>query len=374
MANKKNLANGVLSAGINTSATTLTVSTGHGARFPATPFFATLTPYGVLSTPDNSEIVSVTGISTDTLTIVRAQKSTTAKSFVTNDIIANGIYAEDLSALVADAINDGTTDIAPSQNAVFDALALKLDTATFQMLSSGLKDFLSSGGVWAQTSGLAGGGASGTVFYAGQKYSMGATTKTFTASKDTYIDYNPTAATWTYVEVAINADFPAITASCVRVGLVTTNGSAITAVYQTPYKSPLYYSGSIVDGYITSNQANDASGNRMFAFLDCDIPFYRKHIRVEITGGNYFTAGASSANYGVNVWTSPDNSTWTQITAQAFANAGVNTNMPMTSIAYIKPPVGKHLYFRWGIFGPNNSGNVWTGNTSAPIVHQISGE
>jgi hypothetical protein len=33
-------------------------------------------------------------------------------------------------AKVADAINDGTTTIAPSQNAVFDALALKLDSIT----------------------------------------------------------------------------------------------------------------------------------------------------------------------------------------------------------------------------------------------------
>jgi hypothetical protein len=32
---------------------------------------------------------------------------------------------------VADAINDGTTTIAPSQNAVFDALALKVDKATY---------------------------------------------------------------------------------------------------------------------------------------------------------------------------------------------------------------------------------------------------
>jgi len=38
--------------------------------------------------------------------------------------IANQAYAD---AKVADAINDGTTTIAPSQNAVFDALALKLD-------------------------------------------------------------------------------------------------------------------------------------------------------------------------------------------------------------------------------------------------------
>lgn len=32
-----------------------------------------------------------------------------------------------INAKVADAINDGTTTIAPSQNAVFDALALKAD-------------------------------------------------------------------------------------------------------------------------------------------------------------------------------------------------------------------------------------------------------
>lgn len=38
---------------------------------------------------------------------------------------ASQVYA---SALVADAINNGTTGIAPSQNAVYDALALKFDT------------------------------------------------------------------------------------------------------------------------------------------------------------------------------------------------------------------------------------------------------
>ena len=373
MANKKNLANGVLAAALNTSATTLTVTTGHGARFPATPFFATLTPYGVLSTPANSEIVSVTGISTDTLTIVRAQKGTTAKSFSINDILANGIYAEDFD-IIEDAINDSVIDKAPTENAVYDALVLKLDTATFQMLSSGLKDFLSSGGTWAQTSGLAGGGASGTVFYGGQKYSMAATTNTFTASKDTYIDYNPVAGTWTYVAVANNSNFPAVTASCVRVGLVVTNGSAITAVYQTPYKSPLYYTGSVLDAQITSNQPNDASGNRMFAFMDFDVPYYRKHLRVEITGGNYITAGGSSGNYGINVWISYDNSTWNQITAQAFSNAGVNTNMPMTSVCYINPPVGKHIYLRWGIFGIASSATVWTAASSQPICYQVTGE
>lgn len=38
-------------------------------------------------------------------------------------------------AKVADAINDGTTAVAPSQNAVFDALALKVDKETFATLT-----------------------------------------------------------------------------------------------------------------------------------------------------------------------------------------------------------------------------------------------
>lgn len=98
MANKKNLANAELNAGISNSATSFDVKAGQGARLPATPFFATITPLGVLSTPDNSEIVSVTGVSTDTLTVTRAQKGTTALPFVAGSIISNGIYVEDLDA------------------------------------------------------------------------------------------------------------------------------------------------------------------------------------------------------------------------------------------------------------------------------------
>lgn len=95
MANKKNLAVAELKNDITNSATSFDVKTGQGARLPATPFFATLTPVGVLSTPDNSEIISVTGVSTDTLTVSRAQKGTTALPFTANSILANGIYKED---------------------------------------------------------------------------------------------------------------------------------------------------------------------------------------------------------------------------------------------------------------------------------------
>lgn len=95
MANKKNLAVAELAADITDTATSATVKAGQGARLPATPFYATLSPVGVLSTPDNSEIISVTAVSTDSLTIVRAQKGTTAYPFVTNSILGNGVYKED---------------------------------------------------------------------------------------------------------------------------------------------------------------------------------------------------------------------------------------------------------------------------------------
>lgn len=68
-----------------TSGTSLTLTTGEGARFPAVPFNAVLVPTG--TAPDayytSAEIVRVTGISTDTLTITRAQEGTSAQSVAT---------------------------------------------------------------------------------------------------------------------------------------------------------------------------------------------------------------------------------------------------------------------------------------------------
>ena len=96
MSNKKNLANGELSAAITAIATSATLKSGQGSRMPSVPFFATVAPLGEMSTVDNSEVIDVTAISGDVLTIVRAQKSTTAKAFTIDSIVANGVYVEDL--------------------------------------------------------------------------------------------------------------------------------------------------------------------------------------------------------------------------------------------------------------------------------------
>ena len=79
-----NNAFGTLSAAINTTATTVTLDSGQGARFPtlgASDYF-----YGTLvDTSNNLEIVKVTARSTDSLTVVRGQDGTSGTAFAIGD-------------------------------------------------------------------------------------------------------------------------------------------------------------------------------------------------------------------------------------------------------------------------------------------------
>jgi hypothetical protein len=83
---RANFAFGTLAAGINSAATSLTVGSGEGSRFPAPPFNAVIWQRTDYSSPaeayhaGHAEIVRVTAISTDTLTIARAQEGTTARN------------------------------------------------------------------------------------------------------------------------------------------------------------------------------------------------------------------------------------------------------------------------------------------------------
>jgi len=81
-----NNAASTLAAGITSSATTLTVTSGQGALFPT----LTGTDYCFLTlidTSNNLEIIKCTARSTDSFTIVRAQDNTTGRAFAINDRI-----------------------------------------------------------------------------------------------------------------------------------------------------------------------------------------------------------------------------------------------------------------------------------------------
>jgi hypothetical protein len=79
------------------SGTSLTVATGDGALMPAAPFNMTVWPSGALSLKSNAEIVRVTAVVGDVLTIARTQESSSARSIVAGDQIAATITAKTIT-------------------------------------------------------------------------------------------------------------------------------------------------------------------------------------------------------------------------------------------------------------------------------------
>lgn len=84
-----------------TSGTSLIVTAGQGALFPTVPFNATIWPTGAQPTSLNAEIVRVTARSTDTLTVGRAQESSSARTILVGDQIAATVTAKTLTDVEA---------------------------------------------------------------------------------------------------------------------------------------------------------------------------------------------------------------------------------------------------------------------------------
>lgn len=101
--------------------TTLTVATGQGALFPAAPFNCTVWPTAVDSVSTNSEIIRITSKgSGDDWTIVRTQESTSARTIIVGDQIANTTSAKvftDIEA-AADAAQSTATAAAAAAAAI----------------------------------------------------------------------------------------------------------------------------------------------------------------------------------------------------------------------------------------------------------------
>lgn len=82
-----------------TSGTSLVLASGDGAIYPTAPFQVTIFPVGAMPTKANAEIARCTAKSTDTLTLVRAQEGTTARTVVVGDQIIAGVTAKTLTDL-----------------------------------------------------------------------------------------------------------------------------------------------------------------------------------------------------------------------------------------------------------------------------------
>jgi hypothetical protein len=97
-----NNASATLATSINTSVTSISVTAGQGAQFPSLTsgefFYATL-----VDSSNNLEIVKVTARSSDTLTVVRGQDSTTPRAYIAGDKIELRVVSAALNAMISDA-------------------------------------------------------------------------------------------------------------------------------------------------------------------------------------------------------------------------------------------------------------------------------
>jgi hypothetical protein len=116
------------------SGTSLVVAAGTGSRFFAGP--ASVYPAGSTPTPANAEVVNITAVSTDTLTITRQAESSSARTIVAGDVIQQGVTAGMWDGLSAVSSVVGQTGAVTGAQILADttvaaALAAKADAITF---------------------------------------------------------------------------------------------------------------------------------------------------------------------------------------------------------------------------------------------------
>lgn len=162
------------------------------------------------------EIVSYTGVSGNQVTgVTRGVGGTTATDHAKNALVEMNVTAEDLAEAFA-----VPTDLEDKWNKTF-------------------VDYIESGLVWSLVSGLNATMTVGVAYIDGIKISLAAiASRTFTVSKDTYIDIGNNGTIY-YTEVTNGAAQPALTAGRIRVALVVTNASAITYVVNYPNSNAL---------------------------------------------------------------------------------------------------------------------------------------
>ena len=100
----RNFARSTLAAGLSSGDTTLIVTTTHGARFPSLSggqyFYLVLENASLVR-----EVVKVTARATDSMTIVRAQDSTTAVAWNVGDIVSLRIVAAAMTDAFSSVMN-----------------------------------------------------------------------------------------------------------------------------------------------------------------------------------------------------------------------------------------------------------------------------
>lgn len=175
------------------SGISVTLAAGGGALMPAVPFNATVCPAGVIPLASNAEVVRVTLIAGDVLTIARAQEGSSARSILVGDQFFASITAKTLTDVESSfaglngAITGGSMTVNTSGISV--SLPAYLTTA---MASNRGSDFVQATAAFAGTS------ASGTIASNGISVSIGPYITTARRSTDAIgLSTAQTNVTWT---------------------------------------------------------------------------------------------------------------------------------------------------------------------------------
>lgn len=173
--------------------------------------------------PAFADTITVQPFSNDSTTTHLDNFRSTVVNVINGNIEGSGsngstknIKADSLGELdMADEINPRLRDR--------ELLNVGVDTTTSQT------SFVYTGLIPATDSDLTSDISAGTAYINGYRVVKTATTKTYTASMDTYIDLSQTG-NYTFSEVTIGATAPVVAANSARIAKVTTSGTAITSV------------------------------------------------------------------------------------------------------------------------------------------------
>ena len=247
-----NNAFGTLNAGISNSATSLTLSSGQGARFPTLAsgeyFYATL-----IDTSNNLEVVKCTARSTDVLTITRAQESTTAQAFAIGDrvelrVTAQGLddaanpYDKDTSSTGSLALPVGTTAQQPT--AADTEGHIRYDSDDSVVYFSNGTNWLKISSVIATLSSVTGNiftGSASTLTLSGQGFQTANLIVNFTQSSDSIdvdVSVTPTSDTAATVTVPSTVYSNVTSGNVVSVSVTNSDGVASGVVSKTALALP----------------------------------------------------------------------------------------------------------------------------------------
>jgi hypothetical protein len=150
---------------------------------------ATICPSGSTPDPSNSEIVRITNVSTDTLTITRAQESSTARTVIVGDVIFAGPSIKSFSDIET-AVGNLETPLLGNTNAVVSGTAyttVLADANTYIDCTSASATLIT-----IPTNAALPGYAVGTTIVVTQKAAGQVTVQV--TSTDTLNSYSPTSA------------------------------------------------------------------------------------------------------------------------------------------------------------------------------------